>query len=187
MNAVLWYLSRATGVVSLVLLTAVLVLGLLLAGRRRPHGGTTTVVAALHRWWALAVTTFLAAHIVTAVVETYVDLGWISVLVPFTSAYEPLWVGVGTLAFDVLLAVVVTSYARHRLPERAWRGVHLLSYLLWPLAVAHGIAMSTGDQPLLRAVSIGCGVVGAAAVAWRLTATHHDRDRRALVASRGWS
>ena len=187
MNAALWYLSRATGVVSLVLLTAVLVLGLVLAGRRRPHGGTTTVVTAVHRWWALGASTFLVAHVVTAVVETYVDLGWVSVVVPFSSGYRPLWVGLGTLAFDVLLAVVVTSYARHRLPERAWRGVHLLSYLLWPLAVVHGIAMSTGDQPLLRGVTIGCGVAGAAAVAWRLATTHHDAERRTLVASRGWS
>ena len=187
MNLALWYVSRATGLVSLVLLTAVLVLGVVLSGRRRPHGGSATVVMALHRWWALGVSTFLVAHIVTAVVETYVDLGWISVLVPFTAGYEPLWVGLGTLAVDLVVAVGVTSYARHRLPERAWRAVHVLSYLLWPLAVVHGVAMGTADQPILRGVSIACGVVGAAAVAWRLSTTHHDDRRRSLVAARGWS
>jgi DMSO/TMAO reductase YedYZ heme-binding membrane subunit len=98
-----------------------------------------------------------------------------------------LWVGFGTLALDLLAAVAVTSYFRHRLPERGWRVVHLLSYALWPMALVHGIALGTSSEPVLRGITIACAVAGAAAVAWRLGATHHDRTRRESVAAQGWS
>ena len=187
MNELLWYLSRATGVVSIVLLTAVVVLGMLTAARRRPHTDQATMVMALHRWLGLGVTTFVVAHVVTAIAETYVSIGWISAIVPFTSGYAPVWVGLGTLALDLFAAVAVTSYFRHRLPERTWRVVHLLSYALWPMALVHGIALGTSSEPFLRGVTIGCAVVGAAAVTWRLGATHHDRTRRETVAAQVWS
>ena len=187
MNELLWYASRATGVVSVVLLTAVVVLGVVTAGRRSPHGESATVVMALHRWLSLGMTVFLGAHIVTAIAETYVSIDLVSAVLPFTSGYEPVWVGLGTLAFDVLLAVIVTSVLRHRLAERTWRRVHLLSLALWPMAVVHGIALGTGDQPVLVATTIGCGVVGAGALAWRWTTTHADRTRRAAVLTQEWS
>lgn len=187
MNEIQWFVSRATGAVSIVLLTVVIVLGATTAGRRRPQGDQATVVMALHRWLGLSMVAFLGLHIVTAVVETYVSIGWLSVLVPFTSGYEPLWVGLGTLAMDVLVAVALTSFLRHRIPERAWRAVHLASYALWPLALVHGIAMGTSDQPLLRGTTVASAVVGGLAVLWRVQATHHDRARRTLVEAQGWT
>jgi DMSO/TMAO reductase YedYZ heme-binding membrane subunit len=186
-NEQLWYFSRATGVVSIVMLTAVVVLGMVIAGRRRPHTDQATVVMALHRWLGLGVSTFVVAHVVTAIAESFVSIDWISAVVPFTSGYAPVWVGFGTLALDLLAAVAVTSYLRHRLPERGWRVVHLLSYALWPLALVHGIALGTSDEPVLRGITIACAVAGAAAVAWRLGATHDDRARRESVAAQGWS
>ncbi len=187
MNELLWYSSRATGVVSIVLLTAVVVLGAVTAGRRRPHGESATVVMALHRRLSLGMTVFLGAHIATAIAETYVSIDLVSAVLPFTSGYEALWVGLGTLAFDILIAVVVTSVLRHRLAERTWRRVHLLSHALWPMAVVHGLALGTSDQPLLVATTIACAVVGLGAVAWRWSTTHADRARRAAVLTQEWS
>ncbi|MFN8099912.1 MAG: ferric reductase-like transmembrane domain-containing protein [Dermatophilaceae bacterium] len=186
-NETLWYLSRATGLASVVLLTLVVVLGIVTSGRRRPFGERATIVMGLHRWLSLGMVAFLATHIVTAIVETYVSIDWISLVVPFTSAYAPLWVGLGTLAFDLLVAVLATSYWRHRMTERAWKAVHWLSYLMWPLAIIHGIALGTANQPLLRAATICCGAVGAGALAWRLTTSYADRDRRRDVLAGGWS
>ncbi len=187
MNELLWYLSRATGVVSIVLLTVVVVLGLVTSGRRRPTGDSATVVMALHRWLSLGMSVFLLTHIATAVAETYVSIDLVSAVLPFTSGYEALWVGLGTLAFDVLVAVVVTSLVRHRLAERTWRRVHLMSHTLWPMAIVHGLALGTSSELLLRATTIACAVVGAGAIAWRYTSTHLDRERRAAVAAQEWS
>lgn len=187
MNELLWYLSRATGIASIVLLTTVLVLGVVTSGRRLPTGERATIVMAMHRWLSLGMLTFLIGHITTAIAETYVSIDWVSFLIPFTSAYARVWVGLGTLAVDILAAVMVTSLLRHRIPERAWRSIHWLSYAMWPLALAHGIALGTSAQPILRGITIACGAAGAAALAWRTTTTYADRDRRRVALAGEWS
>ena len=113
-----WFLSRATGVVSVVLLTVVVCLGMVTAGRRRPHGESATVVMGVHRWLSLGMLVFLAVHIVTAIVDGYVPIGWLAVVLPFSSPYQTLLVGLGTVAVDLLVVLMVTSYLRHRIPER---------------------------------------------------------------------
>lgn len=186
-SELLWHLSRAAGVVGLLLMTTVVVLGLVTAGRRRPTGPTTTVVTAAHRWLSLGVVAFLGVHVTTAIVDGYVDLGWLSTVVPFTSGYATWQVTLGTLSLDLLVAVVVTSLLRHRISERAWRAVHWLGLAAWPVALVHGFAMGTSDQPLLRGVTVACGVIGLAALSWRLSATYADRDVRRRIAAQGWS
>lgn len=187
MNEALWYLSRGTGVASMALLTAVVVLGAVTAGRRRPHGESATVVMAVHRWLSLGMLAFVTVHVATAVAETYVSIDAVSALVPFTSGYERFWVGLGTLAVDLLVAVAATSWLRHRIPERAWRAVHWAGYALWPTALAHGLAMGTSDQPLLRFVTLACGALGVGAVLWRLLARQPDRDQRAAALEGSWT
>jgi predicted ferric reductase len=186
MNQLLWYLSRATGTVSIVLLTTVLVLGALTAGRRS-RAVSQTVVVGLHRTLALGTSVFLLAHIATAVIETYVKIDWISAFVPFTAGYQPLWVGLGALAFDLILALVVTSLLRHRLSRRLWKGVHVLAFALWPMALVHGYAMGTANEPLLRAVPVLCAVVGGVSLVWRGLSTHADRSRRQAIVAQEWS
>ena len=183
----LWYFSRATGVVTLVLLTIVSILGMITAGRRRPRGEQATIVMAMHRWLSLGLLAFLVAHIVTAIADGYVSLGWLSVVLPYTSDYEPLWVGLGTVAVDLMVAVLVTSLLRPRINPRTWRIVHWTSYLMWPSAVVHALVLSTSNQPLLQWISIACAVAFGCAVAWRLMAGHDDRDRRAAIAAQEWS
>lgn len=183
---ILWYSSRAAGVVGLALLTVVVVLGVVTSGRRRPRGQLATVTMAVHRWLGLGVLVFLAAHVVTAVVDGYVDISALAVVAPFTSSYSTVSVAMGTVALDLLLAVVVTSSLRHRMPERSWRFVHGFGYGVWPLAVLHGLLLGTSDEPALRLATLACGAAGAAAVAWRVSATHPDRQRRVAIAAQEW-
>lgn len=185
--SLLWYLSRATGVISIVLMTSVMVLGLLLSGARRSVGSRTTIVQAVHRSLALGMLAFLVLHIATAIIDTYVHISVVAAVLPFASSYRRFAVGLGTLGLDIVAAVIVTSLLRRRLSERVWRLVHRSSFVLWPLTLWHGIAMSTGNQPLLRFITIGCGVIGTAAVLWRLIGTHHDSARRREVLRQEWT
>lgn len=187
MNEALWYTSRATGMVSIVLLTGVVILGVVISGRGARSRESATVVTALHRWLSLGMIVFLLLHILTAVVETYVSIDTIAAIVPFTSGYEPLWVGLGTLSFDILIAVMVTSLLRERISERAWRVVHWAAYALWPLAIMHGFMLGTANEPLLRLTTVACALAGVVALVWRSGASHHDTDRRRDVASQEWS
>jgi sulfoxide reductase heme-binding subunit YedZ len=189
MNELLWYVTRAAGLVAVVLLTTTLVLGVLTAGRAAPVALPAFVRTALHRTLALTTVVFVVLHVVTAVAETYVDLGWVSAVVPFTAGYETAWVGLGAIAFDLFATVLITSLLRGRLRHRAWKLVHLASYLLWPLALAHGIGSASVDGTLVLAVTLGCAALGGTAVVWRLVSTRCRDARRstaALAASAGW-
>ncbi len=172
---------------SLVLLTTVVVLGVVTSGRRKPRGESATIVMGLHRWLSLGMTVFLPAHIVTAIADGYVSIGWLATVLPFTSGYETLWVGLGTLAFDLLLAIIATSVLRDRLRPRVWKAVHWFAYAMWPFAVVHGFALGTSDQPLLRWVTVLCAAVGVGAVAWRLVSTNADSEARAAVDRKAWT
>jgi predicted ferric reductase len=186
-NELLWFATRASGLTSIVLLTVTVVLGALTAGRGAPLGLPAFVRTTLHRTLSLVMIAFVSLHVITAVSESYVDIGWVSLVVPFTAGYEPLWVGFGTFAFDLLVAVMITSLLRTRIPHRAWRVVHWLSYALWPVALLHGIGTSTSDGTLVTVLTAGCAVAGLAAIGWRVAATNQDTTRRRLADAHGWS
>ncbi|MEC3982701.1 ferric reductase-like transmembrane domain-containing protein [Amycolatopsis sp. H20-H5] len=176
----LWYVSRATGLVALVLFTATMVLGTLTSGRVQSPAWARFAVAELHRNLSLLSVAFLTVHIATAVLDSYVSLRWVDVVVPFVSSYQPFWLGLGTLALDVLLAVLITSLLRTRMPLRAWRAVHWLSYLCWPIAVVHGFGMAEADGNRAWVLTLDslCVLAVVIAVACRAFATHPDTEAR---------
>ena len=140
MNGVLtagpvWYLMRGSGVVSLLLLTAVSALGMATVSRWRPARVPRFVTLGLHRNLSLLALVFLAIHVLTAVVDPDASVRAVSVFVPAISDRYGLWLGLAALALDLVIALVVTSLLRPRLPDRLWRGVHWLAYLAWPVAV----------------------------------------------------
>ena len=95
---VLWFASRATGAVSLVLFTAVMVLGIITSGRLGMPGLPRAGVLRLHRNLTLVSMAFLAVHIVAAIADGYVDLSYWDVLIPFGAGFDPFWIGLATVA-----------------------------------------------------------------------------------------
>lgn len=142
-SPVLWYATRATGVVALVLLTATVVLGILTATRFHAARWPRVAQQDLHRGVSILSVLFVAGHVLTAVLDSYVHIGWAAVVVPFASHYRPLWVALGTVSLDLLLAVLGTSLVRRRMPARLWRGVHWFAYASWPVAVLHTVGIGT--------------------------------------------
>ena len=175
----LWYLTRGSGAVALVLLTLSLCLGIAGTLRWRSRRLPQFAVAGLHRNLTLLAVVFLGIHIATSVADTYAPIGLKDTVVPFTSAYRPIWLGLGALSFDVMLALVVTSLLRARVGLRAWRAVHWLAYACWPLALFH--SLGTGSDPragwlqLLAAGSVAL-VIGAVGV--RLSRSRANAGRR---------
>ncbi|HMD45701.1 MAG TPA: ferric reductase-like transmembrane domain-containing protein, partial [Acidimicrobiales bacterium] len=126
-SPVIWYTSRATGIVALVLLSTTVALGLRTAGRRRTPRWPGFATAELHKRLSVITLVFLGLHILTGVADTFVHLGWPSIIVPFASTYKPFWTGLGTVAFDLLVAVAISSALRQRIPPHIWRGLHWLA------------------------------------------------------------
>ncbi len=168
-DAILWYTTRGAGAVSIILLSAVVVLGVLSSLRFQSAGWPRFLTPALHRNLALMTLVFLALHIVTAVVDPFTHLGWLVAVVPFSSYYRTLWLGLGTIAFELLAAIVVTSLLRNVIGQVAWRLIHWLAYASWPVAVIHGFG--TGTDALSAwfvALSIVCVVSVTIAIVYRL-------------------
>ena len=166
----LWYLTRATGIVSLLLLTGTVVLGVLGTARIASRIWPRLVTAGLHRNMALTATALVGVHVVTTVFDPFVSISVVAAFVPFTASYRPLWLSLGAVAFDLLLAVMITSLLRDRLSYRAWQVVHVLVYACWPIALLH--SLKTGTDTKLHwvlAIDIGCVLAFAAAVWWRLS------------------
>ena len=143
----LWYLTRATGVVALLLLTAAVVFGVLSSIRWRSGRLPRFLVGGLHRNVTLIAITFVAIHVVTTVADGYAPVGLRDAVIPFVSPYRPMWLGLGAVAFDLLLALVITSFLRMRLGFRMWRAVHWLAYASWPVALLH--SLGTGSDARL--------------------------------------
>ncbi|MGX7826513.1 ferric reductase-like transmembrane domain-containing protein [Actinokineospora sp. 24-640] len=152
-----WYLSRASGFVSLAAFTAVMALGLLTAGRVASPRWPRFVTEALHRNVSLFAIALVALHAVVITADEYVKIGLVDVVVPFTADYRPLWLGLGTIAFDTMVAVLVTSLLRARLGFRVWRAVHWLAYAGWPIALAHTVGLGTDRLWVL--VVVGASVL----------------------------
>lgn len=166
-----WYLTRASGLISLGLFSAAAALGLLTAGRVWSPRWPRFVTESLHRSVSLVAVGMVVVHVVTILMDRYVKIEPIDAVVPFVSAYLPLWVGLGAIAFDVIIVLVLTGLLRTRMSRFAWRAVHWLAYLGWPVALAHTIGIGTDRLWVLAVVATSLMVVllaGAYRVAgWR--------------------
>jgi len=165
-----WYLTRGSGTVSLLLLTLSVVLGVTTTVRWATDRWPRFVVEGLHKNVSLLAVVFLAVHIATAVVDGFVPIRWLDVVVPFGSAYQPFWLGLGALALDLLLAVILTSLLRVQLGHRTWRAVHWLVYACWPIAVVHALGIgSDSGQTWMLVVDVVAVASVIAALYWRVT------------------
>lgn len=173
----LWYFGRGTGVTALVLFTLVVVLGIVTRSGRPLPGLPRFAVAAVHRTASLAALGFLAVHVLTLLSDPYAQLRLTDVVLPFRGAYRPVWQGLGTVAFDLVVVLIASSLVRHRIGLRAWRLLHWAAYLCWPAAVLHAAGNGTdrGSGWLLLVVT-GCVVAVLAAVCWRLVGSRFEPD-----------
>jgi sulfoxide reductase heme-binding subunit YedZ len=180
----LWYLTRATGLVSLILLSGTVVLGIVSSVGWTAHRWPRFLSQVMHRNLSLFCLALIGIHIVTTVADGFVPIGYLDAFIPFLTPYRPLWVGLGALSFDLLLAVAITSGLRRRIGVRAWRGVHYLAYVCWPIAVLHGMGTGTDTGlPIMLMIEVVCVGTVVGAVAWRLAAARSVPGARRLAAA----
>jgi sulfoxide reductase heme-binding subunit YedZ len=174
----LWYTTRASGIVSLILLTLTMVLGLTTTSRARARNWPGFAQQEIHRRISILAVVFLALHVLTSILDTYVRIGWLAFFVPFTSPYSWFWVGLGTIALDLMVAVFVSSLLRAHLKPGTWRGIHWLAYASWPVALAHTFGMGTDSREhWVIALGALCVLSVGLALVWRL---RMGAKRRAL-------
>jgi predicted ferric reductase len=178
-TSAMWDLGRGTGVVALVMLTVSVLLGIIARSGRGISGLGRFGISDLHRTAALTGTGLLVVHVLSLLIDPYAQLRIVDLAFPFLAAYRPLWLGLGTLALDVLIVVTVASLLRQRLGPKVFRTVHWATYALWPLALLHALGSGTNaTTPWFRGLAGGCVAAVIAAVGWRLAPS---------FAGRGWT
>jgi hypothetical protein len=172
----LWYATRATGLVALVLLTAGMCAGLLTSVRFEVTGWPRFVTLALHRNLSLVALAFTVLHVLTTVLDSFVSIPLVDAFIPFVGSYRPFWLGLGAVSFDLILALVITSLLRARMSLRSWRLVHWSAYACWPVAVLHGLGTGT-DTPVswVLALTVLCVLPVVVLTLWRLALSWRQR------------
>src|SRR5580704_1075646 len=149
-----------------------MVLGLTTTSRVRARNWPGFAQQELHRRLSMLSMVFLAIHVLTSVLDTYVHIGWWAIVIPFTSPYGRFWVATGTVALDLMAAVFVSSLLRARMKPGTWRALHWLAYGCWPIALAHtfGLGTDSGEEWVI-VLGVACVFSVSLALLWRLRST----------------
>lgn len=171
MTELLWAFGRVSGIISIVLFTGSVVLGIITRSGRPLPGLPRFSIALIHRNVALLASIFLVLHVGTLLLDTYAKLTVADILVPFRGIFKPFWQGLGTVALDLVIAIVVTSLLRQRIGVRAFKFVHWFTYAMWPIALAHAIGNGTnGLSGWFLIIAAACTLSVVIAVVWRTSA-----------------
>lgn len=184
-NAVTWDTARAGGLISYVLLTTAVALGLVLRNRWQSTRWPRLVTNDLHGYVSLLALVFIAVHVVAVAIDPFTHFGLTAVLLPFASHYRPVWMSLGIVALYLLLAVWVSSRLRRRIGHRLWRQIHVLAFAVYGAATLHGLGTGSDTRTIwagaLYAASVA--LVGSLLAVRLLAPAGRDARRRPLVAS----
>jgi predicted ferric reductase len=142
-----WFITRSAGFVAYLLLWFSTVYGLAVSSKIFDSLLHRAVTFDFHEFLSLLAIGFVLLHVGVLTVDHYMPYSIAQILVPFLSPYRPLWVGIGVIAFYLVLLVSVTFYIRSRIGLRTFRIIHLVSFAGYLGSAVHGLFSGT-DSPL---------------------------------------
>jgi sulfoxide reductase heme-binding subunit YedZ len=163
-----WYAARAAGIAAYLVLTAVVVLGIAMAGRSRLPHWPRFAIQDVHRFGGLLLGAFVTLHVLAIAIDSWLPFSPLQLAVPFLASYRPLWTGLGIAAAELLIALAVANHYRSRMPYRWWRRSHYLNFALWAAVTLHGVgAGSDRSAPWLIALYACSTAAVVALITWR--------------------
>jgi methionine sulfoxide reductase heme-binding subunit len=137
----LWFLDRSSGEVTLLLMTAVVVFGII---RAAVPSANPFLVEGAHINLALLTVAFAGVHVLAALLDPFAHLGPVDALLPFVSAYRGTWLGLGIISGYLYAFAVFASWPARRFGRAVWLWLHRANYAVWVLAVVH--SLGTGSD-----------------------------------------
>ncbi|GAC1637620.1 MAG: hypothetical protein NVS4B2_26470 [Chloroflexota bacterium] len=141
-----WYIVRASGFVAYLLLTTGVLSGLLLSLRWRSNAWPRLLTEEMHQFLQLTGIVFLAIHVLSTLLDTFIRFQWYEVLIPFMGPYRVVWMACGIIAMYLAMALAFSIYMRRKIGYRAWRTLHYAGFAAWLLALAHGLTTGTDTR-----------------------------------------
>jgi len=175
-----WYMARAGGLVSWLLLAFSMVLGVGVRLRSTDRRLAGPYLLELHRHTAVVAVGFVVLHLYGLVADPYVEFTPADLVVPFRSEWSPWAVTWGVFALYLLVITQVSGQLRRRLPLRWWVWLHRSSYALFVVASAHGLTAGTDALNLgvlVGAVALSLLVVAATSLRLIRSPSHRPARR----------
>lgn len=140
---VYWFVARSGGIVAWALVTLSVCWGLFLSTKAAAKASQPAKLLDLHRFLGGTAVLFTAIHVAGLVFDSYIEFGWMEILVPWASEWKSTAVAWGVIAMYLLLAVELTSLFMKRIPRAVWRHIHRSSFGLYIFATVHGVQAGT--------------------------------------------
>jgi len=154
-----WYMARIGGIVAYLLLWLSNIWGIVISSKIAKGYISAPLIYGMHEFLPALALVFTILHSVILLGDSYINFNIFHLLIPFTSPYAPFWTGLGTIAFYLLLAILITSYFRKRVGQKMWRKLHYVAYLCFVLALGHGImAGSDSSSFIIQAMYLFTGL-----------------------------
>jgi hypothetical protein len=135
------YLEFYMGVLALVSLSITIMVGLVSTDRLVLTIRQRLLLQSTHRTTGVMAVASLGIHLWTKLAEGHITV--IDFVIPFMRPGNELWVGFGTISAWIMIFTMWTGLVRARFIGRGkpwmWRAVHAFSYLMWPIAMMHGL------------------------------------------------
>ena len=144
-----WYLSRSSAMVAFILLWLSMALGLMITNKLARIWPGGPIAYDVHQFSSIVGLAFAIFHALILLGDAYISFDFLSVIVPFVShSYRPFWVGIGQVSLYLMAIVILSFYLRKQITRKGWRLLHFTSYLVFLLALIHGVASGSDTQNL---------------------------------------
>lgn len=158
-SKVYWYMARAAGVVAYLLLWGSVAWGILVSSKLVNDWVKPALVYELHKFLSMLALIVGLFHGLILLGDTYMSFSVLDILIPFRSAYQPFWVGLGILGFYLTAILVGSFYIKKHIGHRTWRLLHFSSFGVWVMTTLHGLVAGSDTSTVLMKVIYTVAVV----------------------------
>ncbi len=177
-SRVYWYMSRSAGIVAYLLLWGSVAWGLMVSNKILDGVVKPALTYELHQFLSIVALAAGAFHALILLADTYIQFSLLDLLIPFKSAYQPIWLSLGILGFYLAALVAGSFYVKKRIGHRTWRALHYGSFGVWIMVTLHAVMIGTDT-----AAPIMTGLYAAAILSISFLLTYRILKSKSLTRS----
>lgn len=178
-SPVYWYVARSGGIIAYLLLWLATIWGIVMSSKMMKGLISAPLIYSMHEFFPLLAVIFATVHALVLLGDAYINFSLLNILIPFTGPYKPLWTSMGSVAFYLSVALLISSYIRDRIGRKTWRMLHYSAFIAFVAAMMHGImAGSDTSLPLMRGIYLFTGLSVLFATIFRILTAKPRRKRK---------